>query len=138
MSHNDNQQTNPTCSIQPQVGFALVVILRPSSSSSYAHNMRHAAHSACGYWHAPNSSFGYCQAAHSSCGYWHARSFSQKLLAGKRVVEIITASAQQLVGRCHKPQRIGKPQSHLHIMRGEQDCLARGGDAPHEKQCLTL
>ena len=23
-------------------------------------------------------------------------------------------------------------------MRGEQDCLARGGDAPHEKQCLTL
>ena len=61
---------------------------------------------------------------HSSCGYWHARSFSQKLLAGKRVVEVITASAQQLVGRCHKPQRIGKPQSHLHIMRGEQDCLA--------------
>lgn len=104
MSHNDNQQTNPTCSIQPQVGFALVVILRPSSSSSYAHNMRHA--------------------AHSSCGYWHARSFIQKLLAGKRVVEVITASAQQLVGRCHKPQRIGKPQSHLHIMRGEQDCLA--------------
>lgn len=29
MSHNDNQQTNPTCSIQPQVGFALVVILHP-------------------------------------------------------------------------------------------------------------
>lgn len=114
MSHNDNQQTNPTCSIQPQVGFALVVILRPSSSSSYAHNMRHAPNSSCGYWHA----------AHSACGYWHARSFSQKLLAGKRVVEIITASAQQLVGRCHKPQRIGKPQSHLHIMRGEQNCLA--------------
>ena len=130
MSHNDNQQTNPTCSIQPQVGFALVVILIVLCTQHTGMLLIHPADTGMLLIHPADTARPFIHPAdtgmpvHSFCGYWHARSFSQKLLAGKRVVEVITASAQQLVGRCHKPQRIGKPESHLHIMRGEQNCLA--------------